>query len=775
MKNGLQRLSPEIEISPLAFLVVDETGRYVDANPAALVLFRIERDQLLGLTIRDMMSADSIEFGEAHFRDLLETGRVDVEVKMKRGDGTELWVKITAARLSDGRLGAFHEDVSDLRQAARELQDSRDNYRSILKITTNSFFKLDREGRFIEFNDSLCEMLDYSREELQRLRVSDIEALETKEDTARHLEKLTQVSSERFETRWRSKDGHVLEVDVSTTWVPDMDGDGRFVCFGRDITERRQLTSELVDLRMAVEQSANTIVITDVSGIILYVNPAFEKNTGYSLLEVFGQNVRILKSGQQDKPFYRRLWKTIIGGGIWQGVFHNRRKDGSLFWESATISPIFEQDGKIHRFIAVKEDITARKKMEDSLKDYTDELQEVNAELARNIRRSDELAQRAECASQAKSEFLAVMSHELRSPLNGVLGFAQLLESTSLDSEQTEYAKMIYQSGKHLLDVVNEILDFSSIEKGRMAVDRSLFCLTDVVESACKDSHIASLKKGIEFSREIAENVDQLIMADQRRIGQILGHLLSNAVKFTTAGSVSLRVCKCQAEGRTEILFKVTDTGQGIAPEAIPQLFQPFSQGDSSLRRKHEGTGLGLAISKRIAEAMEGEITVESQIGRGSTFTFRFPIGPVPAQPIAPLPKKPVQEHPDPGALVLVVEDSLIGRVLAEKLLHNLGYRVEFATNGQEAVDVFVSGKYAVILMDMQMPVMDGIEATRQIRGKETPGHRVQIVAITANVMPGDRERCFDVGMDDFLSKPFTKSEFMEKLRAAKQRSDQKK
>jgi len=521
----------------------------------------------------------------------------------------------------------------------------------------------------------------------------------------------------------------------------------------QDITDFKRSEEELQNLRTAVDQSANTIVITDASGCIEYVNPAFVKSTGYTAAEAIGQNPRVLKSGAQDAAFYQELWATISSGEIWRGQFQNRRKDGSLYWESATISPVLNARGDIIHHIAIKEDITGRKSLEANL---------------------IEALGRAESASRAKSDFLAVMSHELRTPLNGVLGFAELLAETPLSEEQIDYARTITSSGNHLLDVVNDILDFSSIEKGRLILETAPLSIKKLAETASSTALKAALDKGLDFQWDMATDIPDHVGGDERRIRQILINLLGNAVKFTMRGSVHLHIGVSSALGQPTLDFSVKDTGAGLSSGMIDLLFKPFTQADTTLHRQFEGTGLGLAISQRLAKAMGGLITVVSTPGKGSTFTFHFPIEasspPCPTGTGSP----PVSAHaggkpiPCENGRVLVVEDDPPNSELAGKMLASLGYQAEFAFNGVEAVAAFAPGKFSAILMDMQMPVMDGLEATAKIRAIEaSAGGHVPIIALTANVMPGDSGRCLAAGMDDFLSKPFKRAGLAEKLSGA--------
>jgi CheY-like chemotaxis protein len=317
---------------------------------------------------------------------------------------------------------------------------------------------------------------------------------------------------------------------------------------------------------------------------------------------------------------------------------------------------------------------------------------------------------------------------------------------------------------------VNDILDYSSLENGRLSIDAAPMNLQDLVESSCKMVRQAAKSKGLEFRSTVAPDVPNVIAGDARRIRQILINLLGNAVKFTRQGSVALEVAQSRIGDHLGIDFSVLDTGSGISDELRVTIFQPFTQADSTLSRPFEGTGLGLAISRRLAEAMGGTLDVESQPGMGSRFTFRLPqASAAPALVPAPSltePSAPAgQEEPTPALRlpVLVVEDDSSNSFLAGKMLKHLGYDVEFARDGKLAVEAFAPGKFQAILMDMQMPVMNGLEATRQIRALES-GQRVPIIALTANVMPGDRERCLESGMDEFLTKPFKLDQLSAKL-----------
>ena len=489
--------------------------------------------------------------------------------------------------------------------------------------------------------------------------------------------------------------------------------------------------------RSILEAAMDGLCLVDEQGCLREVNAAYCHMTGYSQEELLSMRVSDLDASMTGEEI-SAIMRKIAAEGEGRFESRHRRKDGShLFVE---VSVQFRHSDRL--LVAFHHDITKRKSMETQLRE------------ARN---------RAEEGNRAKSEFLAVMSHELRTPLNGVLGFIDILADTPLDREQREHLKTIEASGRHLLSIVNDILDFFSIEKGSLRIESAVISTTALIETCCEITRQSTADKGLEFRCEIAPGVPETIAGDARRIRQILLNLLGNAAKFTSRGSVILRIAPALDGPREFLKFSVEDTGPGIVPEMLPNLFKPFTQAETSLHRSFEGTGLGLAISLRLAESMGGTIEVDSAPGKGSTFAFLLPLDVV-ASPAAagnaPAASLPLPAIPSGQNLVLVVEDDRVNAMLAENILKRIGMQVEFAANGRKAVEAFSPGKYFAIFMDMQMPVMDGLEAAAKIREIESPTDpRVPIIALTANVMPGDRDRCLAAGMDDFLTKPFNRDQ----------------
>jgi len=494
----------------------------------------------------------------------------------------------------------------------------------------------------------------------------------------------------------------------------------------------------------ALESAANAIVITDPRGSIQWVNPAFTELTGYPLEESVGHNPRILKSDKQDQSFYRSLWNTILAGKVWSGVITNRKKNGQLYTEEMTIAPVRSKTGEIANFIAIKQDVTERKRVEAEL---------VSAKEA------------AEVANRAKSEFLANMSHEIRTPMNGIMGMTDLVLDTEVTPEQAEYLHMVKGSADALLTLLNDILDFSKMEAGKLELDYLSFNLRKSLGELAKILAIQAHQKGLEFILDVRPEVPATVFGDPARLRQVLVNLVGNSTKFTDKGEIEVKVQReAQGVDGTILRFSVRDTGIGIPADKLDKIFGAFSQADASTTRKYGGTGLGLSIARQLVGLMGGKLGVESEIGKGSTFYFTVQF----ASGDAALPAESLDVSELAGVPVLVVDDNATNRRILENSVIRWKMKPTVVEGAKAAIQALqhalASGaQLPLILTDAHMPEIDGFSLVETIR-QDPSFANIRIVILTSGGERGDAARCKALGVAAYLSKPFERLELREVL-----------
>lgn len=497
--------------------------------------------------------------------------------------------------------------------------------------------------------------------------------------------------------------------------------------------ESKHNQERAMKLSRAVEHSTISIVITDINSNIEYVNPQFLKLTGYTADEVIGQNPRILQSGEHSKAFYRELYDTILSGKDWQGEMLNKKKNGELFWEMGLISPVFNKKGEIINFIGIKEDISEKRKLMTEL---------IAAK------------EKAEESDRLKTAFLANMSHEIRTPMNSIVGFSGLLKRNKLDPEKkTRYIDTINANASHLLGLIEDLLDISQIESGNIKISEEIVYIRQLFEDLQK--RFQPIKPGIEI-KFVIEGV-QSFFADKLKLNQILSNLLGNAIKFTLTGQVEYSVRK----EKDLLLFNVRDTGSGIMKKDIVRIFDRFAQGQNSVWTSRSGTGLGLALAKAYVEKMGGEIGVDSEWGKGSTFRFSLPYKDPELKDSEIIGSKDRPGSSD-RKKILVVEDDPSSFMLIEQIFEGIENELVHASNGKEAVDLFNNNNFDLIIMDINMPVMGGLEATRIIRESNS---EIPVIAVSAHAFKVDRAMAFESGCNYYLTKPIKINDLLQLVR----------
>ncbi|GAL29296.1 sensor histidine kinase [Vibrio variabilis] len=497
-------------------------------------------------------------------------------------------------------------------------------------------------------------------------------------------------------------------------------------------------------LALVVEHASDAIIITDKSGHISWANPAFERLSGFQLDEVIGQKPGSFLQGEEtSKEEVQRISASLREGKAVQSELINYHKNGTPYWIDIAITPIKTLSNQVEQFIAVERDSSERKRLESDLR------------LA---------VESADASNRAKSTFLATMSHELRTPLNGILGMAQILESSVTQEQHKQQLHILLESGNHLLSLLNDILDISKIEEGKLELESIDFAVEELCSPIVSTYSSICREKGIGFELDNRLDKGKSYRGDKSRIRQVIFNLLGNAVKFTASGHIKVTLTgKTKTDHSEQLTISVEDTGVGIPKERLKSIFDPFTQAEASTTRKFGGTGLGLAIVKKLANIMGGDATVTSTIGKGSTFTVSFKLEH--AEPVQAEEKTNVSL--DDQALaqslkILLVEDNKVNALVAKTFCKKQGHDVEVAENGQVAVDKVKENSYDLIIMDNHMPVMDGIEATRIIR-EELKSDTV-IFGCTADVFKEAHDNFVAAGANHILTKPLQKESFIDAL-----------
>ncbi|WP_185957602.1 PAS domain S-box protein [Saccharicrinis carchari] len=759
-----------------AVLSLDNKNTVTYWNNGAVELFGYGQNEVLGCHV-------SLLYGDKHLPDthkrisdeFADKTKMQTEVVLKKKDGTSFIGHLSISNRYDNRgnvIGSICSviDISKQKEHEQKILQINDELEQRVELRTKelkqsylqikeSEYRLNAAfavGNYGWWDYQVTEKVFHTHSSRYRiLGYTDLEIGNTYEwwrqqvhpNDLKQTDLLFQemnsgkTSSFKHELRFKHKKGqYIWFYDQGTVIEKDERGNPkRIIGTTQNIDQRKTTELDLLKLSKAVEQSQVVVEITDTKGLIEYVNPAFENLTGYKQQEVIGKNPNILNAHVLPKEVYKNLWQTILKGDTWEGELCNRAKDGTIFWESAIISPIKDENGDIINFIAVKEDITEKRKFLEQLKTAKKEAEEAN---------------------KAKSEFMANMSHEIRTPMNAVTGFTDILYRQIENQTHREYLNSIKVSGKNLLAIIDDILDLSSIESGKIKLEYSPIDLAGLLNELKGIFEVQANKKGLTFSIYIDENACASFVSDEVRVRQILFNLISNALKFTDKGSVSIRVqTDIKINGTksrdnvSNILFKVEDTGIGVKKEMLENIFDPFIQQNGQDQKKYGGTGLGLSISKNLANMLGGDISVNSEINQGSTFSFS--LKGIKCSLSSDGMGNGNQQGPeilfDPKR-VLVVDDIGTNREYMKSALCELGLTVSTAEDGLRALQILEEEEINIILCDLKMPKLDGYGFVNKLRGgrfKELP-----CIVTTASVLNEELEQIKKHDFDGVMLKP---------------------
>lgn len=741
LKASEQHLRSIFDTALDAIVTIDHEGRVRSANRAVKRLFGWEPQAMVGMHIRSLVPARLVVEVEKRLAYYLRTGDMSVP------EGEHELVGLTCSgeekpiRISVGITHAEHRplfvvfvaDISERQSMEKALRDSERQYRSLIGNIPGVSFRclLDRDWSMLFISDAVQTLTGWSADDFisRRCSIADLYHPDDYQRVAGEVvEAIEQGRNYTVEFRLFDRGGAEHWIWESGSAVCDEYGVPRWIDgVMLDQTETKRRNAEYEGKVTAISK-AMALTEFDLDGTILDINDNALALFGYDKAEVIGQHHAMFCPPELVvSEQYRQVWAELSAGHFRTGEYRRIGKGGREVWIQASYNPILDTDGKPFKVVKLATDLTPRRVMEQELRAARD---------------------RAEAAAAARSSFLANMSHEIRTPMNAIIGFTDLLLETSLSSEQRRHLSTVQQSSRSLLGLLNDILDTAKLDRGAIELEHLDFSLRELCEQVVATQRLAAENKGLQLHLEYPVTVSDLFCGDPLRLQQVLMNLLGNAVKFTQQGEVRLEV----SGEPGAIRLAVRDTGIGIASDRLDKIFEPFAQADASMSRRFGGTGLGTTISRQLVELMGGRLRVESVEGRGSCFSVELPLQvgrrSVPQQPAT---------LPELGALnILAADDVRQNLELLQLNLQRLGYHVRGVADGESALRAFGEERFDVILMDVQMPGVDGLEASRRIRHLEAREGRqaIPIIALTASVLDRDRQAALDAGMNGFASKP---------------------
>ncbi len=730
--------------------------QFVYINPKMAHILGYEEDELYEIPL-DEIFVDPRKLVQMEKQALKKGFLKEEDLVLRPKDHQNILCSISLAVVKDKDsddcfVDGIIEDVAASRKTEKDFQESKELFKTVFNNSAVAIVVADQKEKIIAWNPFSEIMLGLTQQDLFNKPIKELFPV-------RELKKLNALSSRYkdiisdIETRVFKKDKNVLEVNLSLSRIRDNTGKViGSIRIMHDMTKQKDAERKIKEsenkIRTILDNSAIAITLTDEKERLVTWNQYTEKILGMHKGDLFQRPISSLYPSNE--------WEKIRGANIRQsGSSHHIetkviRKDGKVIDVELSVNVLKDSNNKVAGSVGIMQDITKQKRAQQNL------LQAKKA---------------AEDASSAKTMFLANMSHEVRTPMNTIMGMVDLTLDTDLSEEQRDNMLTIKNAADILLGLLNDILDLSRVEAGKIQLEQIELNLRNIVQSVCKGLAVLARNKGLRLEWEVADNVPRIIFADPVRIRQVLVNLINNAIKFTFKGSIVTKVrAVSKTDSECDLEFSVADQGVGIPQNKVDKIFDVFTQADASTTRRFGGTGLGLSICRKLVEMMGGGIWVESEEFKGSTFLFtgklKIAVGSAEVDGeesiedalIDALPKKQLKH-----LSILLAEDNIVNQKIAVRMLEKRGWEVKAASNGKQVLELLDKEDFDLILMDAQMPVLDGFEATKMIRKREeASGGHIPIIALTARVMAGDRKKCLDSGMDGYVSKPIDRKKLYE-------------
>jgi PAS domain S-box-containing protein len=751
-------------------LIMSADGKLLEVNASFTSMHGYCPQEMQQMMLKDLDTPESYRLKSELIQRVLAGEAPVFEVEHYHRDGHIFPVEASASLIISGResyIQCFYRDITERKQIEKEREEALILLQKITSRVPGVVFQYrlrpDGSSCFPFVSENLRELFQVNPEDVRE----DATKVFAKIHPDDYVGIFTSIQKSALNLTPWCHEYRVKMDDGTERWLlgnslPQREADGSVTWHGltTDITKDKQIKEGIINSKMLLQTIIDTVPMRifwkDTELRYMGCNFVFAGDAGAAKPdELFGKDDYQIGWKEQVEQ-YRADDLNVIKSGIPKLSYEERltTPDGQKKWIRTSKVPLRNEANGTLGVLGIYDDITECKQAEEILQEINRNLEEANV-------RANTMAARAESANRAKSEFLANMSHEIRTPMNGVIGMTNLLLDTELNDEQRSYAETVLSSGESLLGLINDILDFSKIEAGKIEMEILDFDLCALLDDFAATLAVRAHDKGLEFICNVTPGVPVYLSGDPGRLRQILTNLAGNAVKFTHRGEIAVRASLVSKSDADAVLrFSVKDTGIGIPAAKQEMLFQKFTQADSSITRKYGGTGLGLAISKQLVELMGGEIGVASEEGQGTEFWFTVRMGKQaegdcrPKQTIAT--PRTIRKLRRGEFRILLTEDNITNQQLVLGILKKMGLRAEAVANGAEALKALETIPYDLVLMDVQMPEMDGIEATRQIRDPHSavPNHGIPVIAMTAHAMQGDRELCLEAGMNDYLAKP---------------------